>query len=136
MKIENSTPLVVDTTNNWLWNFYFTKGEAEYVCKQMNETNNVYEVIDYEELTKRDKAKWITGKITKIDEEKFWYALEVLPPLKWYNNGVLETFCMSEMMTGTFTEQYACFDDKYYCKMVDITDKSTWITITDLEKLV
>ena len=43
-------------------------------------------------------------------------------------NGV-EMFCMSEMYSDTYTTQYA-YDHrtgKYYCKMVDSEDTSTWI---------
>ena len=36
-------------------------------------------------------------------------------------------FCTSEMLTGTYTTQYAAYNGKYYSKIVDVTDESTWI---------
>jgi len=136
-KLTNDTPCVVETDKNYVWNFYGTVPQAEFVRDKMNKEEGVkkYSIMNYEEYLKVERAKWITGKITEIDEDKFWYALEVLPPMGWKNNGVLETFYMSEFMSGTYTEQYACFNDKYYCKMIDVTDASTEITIADLQKL-
>lgn len=127
--------LVVDTESNYVQNIYDTRQQATVSCEKLNQKENKYEIIDFPEYSKRERVKWVTGIITKITEKQFWEMLEILPPIEWYDNGLLETFCMSEMMAGNYTEQYANYNGKYYCKMVDVTDKTTWITITDLEKL-
>ena len=47
----------------------------------------------------------------------------------WCTVEGVEMFCMSEMWTGTYTTQYAHDHrtGKYYSKMVDVTDRDTWI---------
>ena len=136
MTITDSTYCTVDIKRNCIYDFHENFAKAVIKLAELNKKEpKVYSVMTLFDYNIREKAKWLTGKITKITKEQFWYALEVLPPLKWYDNGVLETFCMSEMMSGNYTEQYASFNDRYYCKMVDITDKTTWITITELEKI-
>ncbi|MGL5436016.1 MAG: hypothetical protein ACRDBO_11535, partial [Lachnospiraceae bacterium] len=65
--------------------------------------------------------------LKETTEEQFEEALNVLPPLKWCTIDGIEMFCMSEMYTATYTNQYARYEGKYYKKMVDVTDKSTWL---------
>ena len=62
-------------------------------------------------------------------QQEYEDALNVLPPLYWCTVNGVEMFCMSEMYSDTYTTQYA-YDHrtgKYYCKMVDSEDTSTWI---------
>lgn len=69
----------------------------------------------------------LSGGVKETTEEIFSEMLNVLPPLYWCTIDGVEMFCMSEMYTGTFTNQYARVGEKYYTAMVDITDQSTWI---------
>ena len=86
-----------------------------------------YEVMTFGEFLERQKKAMVSGEVTETTEEQFEYALNVLPPLKWCTIAGVEMFCMSEMYTGTYTNQYARIGDKYYTAMVDVTDTSTWI---------
>lgn len=54
--------------------------------------------------------------------------------MKWHKDvdGV-EKFLMSERQEGSFTTQCARKGDLYLSKIVDIKDKSTWITIVDFK---
>ena len=57
----------------------------------------------------------------EINEEKFWYALEVLPPCKWVNNGSSEAFHVSERLTGSLVDWYARVGERYFTKTDDCT---------------
>jgi hypothetical protein len=63
--------------------------------------------------------------------EKFTEMLEVLPPKNWRNDGDFESFLMSEHWSGPYTHQYARRgrgdDATYWQRMVDSTDRSTWM---------
>lgn len=84
-------------------------------------------VMTFDEFMELQKKHLINGKLTEITENDYNEALNVLPPLYWTTINGVEMFCMREMYTGSFTTQYAKLGDKYYCTMVDVTDKSTWI---------
>jgi len=62
--------------------------------------------------------------------------LEVLPPLKWVHGLAVETFCMSEMDSGSYTSQFAkLVGAEVYCtRTVDHLDKTTWITAEEILK--
>lgn len=103
---------------------------SEYWENRFYEENaKIYKVVSYDEFIALERAAIINEPLQETTEEKFNEMLDVLPPLSWTSINNVEMFCMREMYTGTYTTQYA-YDhktDKYYCKMVDITDKSTWI---------
>ncbi len=50
----------------------------------------------------------------RITKKQFWYALEVLPPMHWHNDGLCESFMMSELTYGRITAIYARIADRYY----------------------
>ena len=95
-------------------------------CKAQYE-NAKYEVMTFGEFLDRQKKAMVSGEVTETTEEQFNEMLNVLPPLKWCTIAGVEMFCMREMYTGTYTNQYARIGDKYYTAMVDVTDESTWI---------
>ena len=127
--VTEKSLLVVDVTNNYIENIYDTKEQATVACAELNQKTNKYNVVDFVEYRKTEKAKWVTGIVREITEDAWWYALEVLPPMRWRSNGIVESFLMSEYMSGPYTEQYYRLDDRHYVKMVDATDSSTEITI-------
>lgn len=86
-----------------------------------------YEVMTFDEYLARQKKSLLSGEVTETTAEQFNEMLNCLPPMKWCTIAGVEMFCMSEMYTGTYTNQYARIGDKYYTAMVDVTDKSTWI---------
>jgi len=91
--------------------------------------NNGYSIMSWAEYKQAQKAYLLSGELKEVTAEQFDDALNVLPPTHWVTHNNVEMFCMREMYTGTFTSQYAHdkVTDKYYTKMVDVTDRSTWI---------
>lgn len=88
-----------------------------------------YRVMTWDEFEQFQRVFLLDRELTEITAEIFYDMLNVLPPLYWIENNGIEMFCMSEMYTGTYTNQYAHDKrtDKYYTKLVDSADKSTWI---------
>ena len=86
-----------------------------------------YQVMTCEEFALAERNFYINRPMTEITEERYYDMLNVLPPRCWTTLRGVEMFCMSEMLTGTYTDQYAKVGDKYYNKIVDIIDRSTWI---------
>jgi len=87
-----------------------------------------YEIMTYEEFVQLERKYFLDKPLKEIDEEIWEEMLNVLPPIKWCTIDGIEMFCMSEMYTGFYTSQYMHDKktNKYYHKMVDITDKTTW----------
>ena len=88
-----------------------------------------YEIMTFEEFQKRQRAKLIAGDPIEETAEEYNDALDILPPTHWVQIDGVSEFCMCEMLTGSYTTQHAhdLRTDKYYCKTVDVLDKSTWI---------
>lgn len=86
-----------------------------------------YVVMTWDEFQAGQKKHLLDDELKEVAEEDYENALNVLPPYKWCTIDGVEMFCMSEMYTGTYTTQYARINGKYYCKMVDSADKTTWI---------
>lgn len=88
-----------------------------------------YEAMTWDEYNYRQRAHLLAGEPMEVTRALFDEQLNALPPLEWCTLQGVEMFCMSEMWTGTYTTQYAHDKraDKYYSKMVDVTDRTTWI---------
>ncbi len=65
-----------------------------------------------EKSSKHDDLPSLIGNRWEINEEIFWYFLEILPPLS-YKNGC---FYMSEFCFDDITTKYTQEGDKYYCE--------------------
>ena len=87
-----------------------------------------FEAITFDEYFEREK-KAVCTKPKETSAEYYDEKLCVLPPLNWFQGEDCEWFFMSEFNTLSFTEQnyYDKRTGKYYCAIVDINDKSTWI---------
>ena len=102
--------------------------QTDYWKNRIAEYKNAqYEIMTFEEYLLRQKQAMTSRAVAETTEEIFSENLNVLPPLYWCTIDGVEMFCMSEMYTGTYTNQYARINGKYYTAMVDITDRSTWI---------
>lgn len=86
-----------------------------------------YKVVTWEEFEKLQREFYTNRPLEETTEEQFFDSLNCLPPFQWCTFNGVEMFCMSEMYTGTYTTQYARIGKKFYTKMVDSTDSSTWI---------
>jgi len=87
-----------------------------------------FEAITFDEYFKREK-KIVCTKPKETSAEYYDMKLNCLPPLHWFQCDDCDWFFMSEFETLSFTEQnyYDKRTGKYYCAIVDIYDKSTWI---------
>ncbi len=133
--IEGETPTeALDRANN-------AKGDSLKTCKEHMKVydpiywgnrvaeleQTTYMIMSYDEFEDAKKKYYINRPLTICDAETFNEMLNVLPPLKWCTIRGVEMFCMSEMYTGTITNQYARVGDRYYSAFVDVFDQSTWI---------
>ena len=108
------------------------QNRKRHPCKRFEEyytesLNIKYELMTFSEFDHMQREFYLKKPLYEVSAETYDDMLNVLPPLKWCTIQGIEMFCMSEVYTGTFTTQYAKVGDKYYGKMVDISDKSTWI---------
>jgi len=86
-----------------------------------------YQVMTYNDYHAAKRNFYISQPLEEITAEQFDDMLNILPPNHWMTLRGVEMFCMSEMLTLTYTNQYARVGDKYYTKVVDTRDRSTWI---------
>lgn len=86
-----------------------------------------FDVMTYEQYQQHKIDVLIKEPVTEITEEKFLEMFYCLPPFKWCTIDGVEMFCMTEMLEGTITMQYAKKDDKYYSCLVDVSKQETWI---------
>lgn len=99
------------------------------LSKVIDKLNAGFSVMTYEEFIDRQKEYFCSLPIEEVTEEQYQEMLNVLPPIYYTNCRGCVCFCMCEMYTGTFTNQY-CYEPasgKYYTALVDVTDKNTWI---------
>jgi hypothetical protein len=71
------------------------------------------QLMSYQEAEQQIEAGCKTAP-RRIDREDFDYALNVLPPVRWDQNGKYETFLMSERTNGRVTGIYARVKDSYW----------------------
>lgn len=85
--------------------------------------------VTWEEYKELQRKKWLSKVPTEITREDYDYALNVLPPKKWYNNERYSMFFIGECTTMTFYGQYLYdkVSGKYYTALTDILDESTWL---------
>lgn len=116
-----------------IWNFYPTMEAAQEAAPVINakEAPEQYQPMTYADYKAAERAQLLGDGPEQITAEKFMEMLEVLPPMKWEARGDFQSFLMSEFMTGVYTSQYAQrgYGDTatYWVKMVDATDRSTWM---------
>jgi len=80
-------------------------GEPKIELMEWDEAWPLYE--------KAQQAKYI-GPVKEVDEDRFWYLLEVLPPVGWVNNRSSESFKLCERLSGSITTIAARIGGKYY----------------------
>ena len=94
--------------------------------------NAVYKVMTFDKFLVLQKKYYCNELPVEIKKEEYYSQMDVLPPILYGSINNIDMFCMSEFLTGTFTSQYARIKlsdkkYKYYTKIVDVTDKKTWI---------
>jgi hypothetical protein len=59
--------------------------------------------------------KWGPKPPREIDSDRFWQALEVLPPCKWQGMGTArESFHVSERLSGNVVSWYVRYDKRFF----------------------
>jgi len=101
---------------------------SDYYLRMLeNERASNFKVMSQDEYFMAERQFYVSKPLMAVTEERFNEMLNVLPPLYWTTISGVEMFCMSEMYTSSYTTQYAKAGDKYYSKMVDVNDRTTWI---------
>lgn len=157
MTIDNNTICIVDISTFSLWDYAENKNDAEKkywkACESVQESikrweiilgkygddqarkylkkerNRTFDIMTLGEFENLQRQKILSDPMQETNKDTFSEMLDVLPPIYWCTIDGVEMFCMSEMYTGTYTTQYAHDKNtnKFYCKMVDCCDRSTWI---------
>ncbi len=118
------------------WDVLPTREMAEQRLAETSLTReDQFEILSWDDFVERRRNIVLTP-IEEISERSWWNALECLPPLDRHSkpNG-LELFIMSEFYTSSFSRQYARLGDRYFRKMVDTEDPSTYISLEEINEL-
>jgi hypothetical protein len=118
------------------WNLYHTEEAAQNDMRRgLREKfagNRRYATVmptqDYRRACRDYYLGAASNALKPITAEAWTSALECLPPLHWHRADGVERFCLSEFYTDTLTHQYARLGELYCVRLVDATDRSTWIT--------
>ena len=116
-----------------------TREDYKYWAKEYWEYKRIsMEIMTEEEYYKIQKEYLFKTHPLKEITKKQWYdMLECLPPMDWHRGDYMQFFFMCEMYTGSYTNEYYwdMNNNKFYEKMVDYRDKSTWIKLEDIKTL-
>ena len=95
-----------------------------------------YQIVPIEDFYAAERKKMLSDPLKRITEKQYWDALDVLPPL--HHERLVdgsERFCMREFYTNTYTIQYFHSREGWFCRMVDYSDRDTWITHDEVRKV-
>lgn len=142
MPITDSTICLADVSRLRIFSFYGSVELAEKdlprakACSARWNEQADYRPMTYGEYSTAQRKSLLSDPLTEIDEKSYMAALECLPPLKWHraSDGVM-LFLMSEFYTRSYTKQYAAYQRRFYTRMVDADDKTTWITVKEIDRL-
>lgn len=123
------------TIGHGIWNLYATEATAyEALARLQAERGDEFKdsrVMLFDDWNNSQEGRYLDEPLKEIDEEGYWYALEVLPPVQWTRENGIERFCMSEFTYGQITNQYATIKNgdfqRYFVKAVRFNDRSTYI---------
>ena len=125
-----------------LWNFYPSEDAAKNALRENGaHIQGVYGeqcaciVTTYDDFVTRKRSAILTGQITEISDDEFYEARDCLPP-NWTTGHDLSGFLMSEHFSGPYTTHYAELDCRFFSKMIDSTDRSTWMSEAELRELM
>ena len=84
--------------------------------------------MTYEAYKAAERQFYLSRPLEKITEDRFNEAYEVLPPKAVRNADGVFSFLMIEHWSGPYICQYASYKGRYFTRLVDASDRSTWIT--------
>jgi hypothetical protein len=122
-----------------IWNFYPTVEAAAAKAEIVNEYSHRlderlsvphrhYEPMTYDAFKAAERQCYLSQPLEEITEQQFDAMLNVPPPKAVRNSNGLFSFLMIEHWSGPYTSQYARCNGRYFTRLVDDTDESTWIT--------
>jgi hypothetical protein len=77
--------------------------------------SELYAWEEYEQIMSDHDRKCLIDPIAKkVDEERYWYMLNVLPPARWHTTQGIELFHLSERLTGNIVSWIARFHNSYF----------------------
>jgi hypothetical protein len=121
------------------WNLYPSEAAALAAREQNAPALDHYKPMPYRDYERWKIDFWLdpeSNKLKAITKEAYWNALECLPPVEWEHRDGVESFCMMEFMDASITHQYAKLGDRHFCRLVNFTDKATWITAAECQQLI
>ena len=156
IKIDNNTLVVANITFPRIYNFCkYGNGQKELEEAINNKKENIkrwennikkypqskelfesylkeekeieFKIIKLSEFEDMEKKYYLDKPIIEISQEEWEEMLNILPPLKWVTINNVNEFLLSEALNKWYRYQYARKNGKYYTKIVDSLDKSTWI---------
>lgn len=132
--VEHHSPIIIMQDNStWLYTYFKTLEAAEAKLTELNaEGEKTYSITTWADYDKRQRDSFL-GKCEEVTRSYYWDKLECLPPMRWGNNEGVYSFFMSEFNSGSYTEQLAEHNDKFYAKSVDYADRTTWIKTSEFE---
>lgn len=71
-------------------------------------------VGDFDDIMSAKEAFYRELGVYEIDEETFMDALECLPPLDWVRKGYVESFKLSELITGNIAWIYCRLGTRFF----------------------
>lgn len=105
--------------------------DREYWETQLKqEKARTFSVMTYGAFLDLERETLLSSPMVEITKQDYEDALNVLPPRNWHTRNNIEEFCSREMYSGTYTTQYAfqLVTGRYFVKMVDCADSSTWLS--------
>lgn len=126
---------VLATTNPpRIFNFYPTTDAAQEDMPRASKSTATYgwgpyAAMSYEAYKAAERHFYLAQPAYDVTADTFEEMLGVLPPLHYEIYNGFTSFLMSEFFSGPYTHQYAACNGRCYCKMVDATDRSTWMTL-------
>jgi len=97
------------------------RGKGAYSGETLAETDKRYPGVQsmtyHDACTAIDAAtakRYKVGQAEEIDDSAFFYALGVLPPVRWYRGEGVETFEMSELESGNITACFVRIGSRYF----------------------
>lgn len=95
-----------------------------------------YAPMTWDQFVQAQRTFYLADPPVQITVEKYWKMLECLPPDHYESHGSLVSFLMCEHYSGPYTHQYVKRghgdQTTYWTRMVDATDRATWMTYESL----
>lgn len=135
-----------------LYNFYPTREAAEAKIAEhkagfekvgdvqkpfsLPYADETIQVVTFDEYIALKQKVMLSEPLREIEEDAFQEALDVLPPLKWETVDGVERFMLGEAFESTFYHQYAKKDGRFFARLANAADPTTWIGADEIDAFV